>query len=278
MVKIIIVLLMLLSNIPLLFINTTAKADNTQCRDLPVLMYHSMLNSKKGRYIVSQNQFEDDLKCFLDKGYTTVFPSEIIAFVNGTGTLPEKPLLITFDDGFYNNMVYALPILKKYNAKANINVVGSFTENSITSGEHSKANYSHLTWNQIKQLVESGCFEIGNHTYNMHKSSPRLGISKLSSETEEQYTENLTKDITKLQDILTTEVGVTPNVFAYPFGKINPTAKEVLKSLGFVMMLSCYEGNNVIRKNDYNCLLELNRYNRDGNYSTEAYVNKVIKV
>ena len=107
---------------------------------LTTVMYHAVLNSRTGTYIVSEKQLDNDLYAYKAAGYTTVFPSEIIAYANGTGTLPEKPLLITFDDGHYNNLYYGLPLLKKHGMKANINIIGAFSAHSTDSGDHSNPN------------------------------------------------------------------------------------------------------------------------------------------
>ncbi len=251
-----------------------AAADNDGIL-LPVLMYHSVLKSKNGTYIVSPAQFEEDLRKMTEAGYTTVFPSEIIAYSEGNGTLPEKPVLITFDDGHYNNMFYALPILQKYSAKAVINVIGAFSEYSTTSGDDSNPNYSHLTWSQIGELAQSGCFEIGNHTYNMHKYKPRFGVMPIDGESKEEHENNLTNDIMRLQTKIEESTGYAPTVFAYPFGKYNSEIKSELKEMGFKMLLTCNEGVNVIRRNDADALLRLKRINRSGKYSTDTVLSKM---
>lgn len=249
-----------------------AFAVNEDERALPVLMYHSILNSKHGTYIVSAAQFESDIKALEEAGYTTVFPSEIIAFCEGKGELPEKPVLITFDDGHYNNMYYGLPILQKYNAKAVLNVIGAFSEFSTTSGDDSNPNYSHVTWEQVGILAESGCFEIGNHTYNMHKYKPRFGIMPKDGESEEEYAENLRADIMRLQIKIEESAGYRPQVFAYPFGQYDKEIKARLIDMGFKMLLTCNEGVNVIKKGDSENILRLKRINRKGSYSTSTVI------
>ena len=118
--------------------------------ELPILMYHSMLKDpvKPSQYIVSPDLFEKDLKYIRKKGYTPVFMKEVIDYVNGTGSLPKKPIVLSFDDGYYNNYYYAFPLLKKYKMKAVISVVGKLSDDfSQTPDEN--PNYAHLTWDDI---------------------------------------------------------------------------------------------------------------------------------
>lgn len=244
---------------------------------LTIVMYHTILNSRHGTYIISEKQLEEDLRCFSVAGYQTVFPSEIINFVKGKGELPEKPLLITFDDGYYNNLYYGAPIFKKYNAKGLINIIGVHSNYASNSGDNSKANYSHLTWEQINQLLNTGLFEIGNHTYDLHKQSPRYGVGQKAGESKEVYRREIESDVMKLQRLLQSECGITPVVFAYPFGKQTAIAQEMLIDNGFEMLLTCTEKNNKLVQGDISCLFALNRFNRDSKYTSCQFVEKITK-
>jgi len=245
---------------------------------LTIVTYHNIKEGTSGEYTVTPEQFEEDLIAFKRAGYTTVFPSEALAYVEGKGSLPKKPLLLSFDDGHYNNMLYALPLLKKYRAKAVINIIGAFSAYSTDSGDDSNPEYSHLTWGQIWTLSRSGCFEIGNHTYNMHKYKPRFGIGKTPSETEAAYIDNISADIGRLQETLKEKCGVTPIVFAYPFGKYNDVSKNVLLSLGIKIILTTNEGPNTITAGKPECLYALKRYNRNGKNTTEEILSELRRV
>lgn len=246
-----------------------------QSVSLPILMYHSILNSKTGTYIVSKFQLEQDIIALQQNGYTTVFPSQVIDYVYNKKPLPSKPIMITFDDGYYNNLYYGLEVLKKYNAKANINVIAKISDN-FSVKDDSNPNYSHLTWGQIKQISESGCFEIGNHTFDMHKFSPRYGIGQRCCETDEEYTKNLNDDIDLFENALKKNTGLETNVFAYPFGKYNNLSKQILSCRGYKLILTCEERANKITTGDAECLLNLGRINRSGSLSTATVVEKVI--
>ena len=239
----------------------------TESVKLPVLMYHSVTDFGKSEYIVTEKQLEADLKYLTERGYVAVSAKELIDYAEGTGDLPEKPVLITFDDGHYNNLSAALPLLEKYDCRAVVSVIGKFCEYATTSGESHHPEYSYLTWDDVKQLSESGRVEIGSHTYNMHNYSPRFGIGRVKGEDDETYLEKLTTDIERLNDKLSA-CGVRPVVFAYPFGRFNTIAQNRLMDLGFKITLTCSEGINKIEKGNPKSLIHLKRYNRASSLST----------
>ena len=87
---------------------------------LPIIMYHHVLkdSNKWGKYIVSPKEVEKDIIYLKEQGYTTILMEDLINFVYNNGKLPDKPILLTFDDGYMSNYTYVLPLLKKYDCKA----------------------------------------------------------------------------------------------------------------------------------------------------------------
>ena len=203
-------------------------------------MYHSVLKSKSGNYIVHPDTLENDLKYIQSKGYSTITMTDLIGYVYNDYPLPEKPIIITFDDGYYNNLGYAVPLLHKYNMKAVISIVGQYTDN-FSEVDEANLNYGHLRWKDINELITDGCIEFQNHTYNFHSiKNDRKGCKKISSESLDRYTTLLTNDITKLQNEFKENCnGYIPNTFTYPFGAISKESILIIKSLGFKASLSC---------------------------------------
>ena len=149
---------------------------------LLVLMYHQLLPKAKSKYIVDPEMLEKDLALLKESGYASVTSSEVIDYVNAGGTLPEKPVLITFDDGHYNSWYYGKDILEKYGFTALISVIGRYSENSTVNGTGGHVNYSYLTWEEIEKAAACGTFEIGNHSFDMHNYKPRFGAKQILSE------------------------------------------------------------------------------------------------
>ncbi|MDE6658270.1 MAG: polysaccharide deacetylase family protein, partial [Oscillospiraceae bacterium] len=82
---------------------------------LPIVMYHSITDISNSDYQITKEQFAQDLYYLYANGYETVSIGDLLAYTEGKGELPEKPIMLTFDDGFYNNLSIALPLLEEYN-------------------------------------------------------------------------------------------------------------------------------------------------------------------
>ena len=253
------------------FYNLRAEGE-TEERFLPVLMYHSVSVTQKGVYFVSPEQLQSDLSALKARGYVSVTLAEVKAFLKGYGSLPEKPVLITFDDGHYDNEYYALEVLKAEGFTAVLHVIGCFTEYSSTH-EKDHPEYSHLTWEEIGDLARSGVFEIGSHTYKMHAYKPRFGIKRKPGEPLEEYERTLKNDLDLLEKRLLEKSGVIPVSFAYPFGAYDEKSEAIVKSR-YDAIFTCYERVNRLKKGDSGKLARLWRINRNGTQSTEAFFKK----
>ena len=241
----------------------SAEAVDSDSVQLPIIMYHSIMETKESdnRYIVSPKTFEQDLRYIKKHGYTPVFMKDVIAFAEGRGKLPKKPIVITFDDGYYNNYYYAYPLLRKYNMKAVISIVGKMADDFTNDPDHN-LSYSYVTWDHILDMHLSGYWEIQNHSYNCHTYDIRNGVAQVSGESDDHYREFLMGDICSLQDRIAYVTGVAPNTFTYPFGSFNKNTDAILKEIGFMATLSCTEGVNTVSKGDTEGLYRLKRFLR----------------
>ncbi len=238
--------------------------------ELPILMYHAICdtNGKTGKFVITKDEFEEDLKYLKKEGYTAISFAELLDYTEGIGVLPEKPIMLTFDDGYFNNYCYAYPLLKEYNQKAVISIIGRYTDMySETDEENPK--YSHITWEQAREMYRSGLVEIENHSYNSHTNDKgRNGTKKKTGESTEAYAEYILSDIGKLQDEIEENLGYRPMVFAYPFGSISEASYDILENMGFKATLSCEEKVNYINRGDK--LFRLGRFLRESGRSAES--------
>ena len=242
---------------------------------LPIIMYHGLSKeSVNSKFFVKVKTFEQDLKYLQENGYTPVLMKDLIAYVDNGTPLPEKPIVLTFDDGYYNNYLYAYPLLREYNMKAVIFIIGKVTD-QFSKLHEDNALYSYLTWHQLNDMVSSGLVEVQNHSYDMHTNGKRQGAMKTSSESQEAYEEAIKNDVGRLQERIKEMTGQTSNSFAYPFGLVNDNSKEILlEELGFRATLSCYEGVNYITR-DSNSLYRLKRVLRVPNESPDEFFRTI---
>ena len=244
---------------------------------LPIIMYHSLLKdpARQGKYVISPDDFESDLRYLQENGYTTVVMQDVIDYVRDGKPLPEKPVVLTFDDGHYNNYSYAFPLLKAYNSRMVLSPVGAYTDQYSEPGERN-ANYSYLVWEDLRTMQESGYVELQNHTYAMHDAKGgRKGAARRRGESLEQYRQALTADLTRMQELTTAHTGFTPTTFTYPFGAISEESVPILKELGFAATLTCeYRINRLTH--DPDCLYGLGRYLRPAGVDSAAFFSAIL--
>ncbi len=218
--------------------------------DIPVVMYHAVLKdtARHGKYVISPAEFENDLVYLKKHGYTTILMEDLIAYTQG-GALPEKPILLTFDDGYYNNYLYAFSIAKRYQCKFVISPIVRYTELYSEAGEEN-GYYSHATWDRLKEMTESGLVEVQNHSYNLHENrGGRQGAGQKPGETDEQYESVLREDLLRAQNAIKDRLGQAPTAFVYPFGAMSKASPGIIKRLGFSASLTCREKISQITRN-----------------------------
>lgn len=245
--------------------------------NLPIIMYHSIDKSQNrlGKFVISSKELENDLKYLSDNGYHTIFINDLIDFVYSEKELPEKPIILTFDDGYYNNYLYAFPLMKKYNCKMVISPIGKCIDTYSESNDKNPA-YAHVTWENLKEMQDSGLVEVQNHSYNMHSCKGcRFGTKIKKGENIHEYKKIFVEDVCKLQEKINLNLNVTPTTFTYPFGAFTKHSENILKELGFKATLSCENRVNKI-SHDPECLYGLARFIRPSGISTEKFFRKKI--
>lgn len=132
--------------------------------------------------------------------------------------------------------------------KAVISVIGSASrEMSQTKYRNERSCAANIS--ELRQMKESGVWEIQNHTYNLHKiTSERRGASKEPRETPSDYLKRLQGDLYRNQLFLKSVTGAAPNTVTWPFGAYTKDARSLLKEMGFCATLGCASGINRIKK------------------------------
>lgn len=244
--------------------------------NLPIVLYHEVKTQNVNKFVVTPCEFESDLKYLKENGYTTVTMADVINFVYSDAKLPEKPVILSFDDGYLNNYVYAVPLLKKYNMKIVLSLIAKDSDN-FTKSKDSNLDYSHMNWDQLNEILKSDCVEIQNHTYNLHAmTKKRYGCKKKASESLSDYEQILSGDLMKCQLDIFQHTGRMPTTFTYPYGVVSKESLPVIKNLGFKASLSCKYGINVIT-NDPERLYCMKRISRYHGTSVGKTINEALK-
>lgn len=251
-------------------------SDSRESVDIPILMYHSISgdSSDENEYTVSQARFEDDLKWLRDNGYTTIFPSQLVSYVNEGAMLPAKPVILSFDDGFANNFLYAFPLLQKYNMKAVIALIG--VESDMSSGDiYRNQEYGNMTWGEAAILSKSGLIELASHTYDLHSiSGGRKGADKKSGESAASYRQVLTSDLIKNQELIEAVSGKAPLTFAWPYGAYpaDRSADPILRDIGFDVTFTSYQHTSTVQQGHPESLFGLGRYLRTPSFDIKKII------
>ena len=241
---------------------------------VPVLMYHAVTKdqSRHGKFAVSPQELEADLQYLQNQGYTTLVMEDLIDFVQQGSALPDKPVLLTFDDGNYSDYLYVWPLLQKYHMRAVLSIIGQPTDQYSREGR-TDIHYPQLTWPQIRDMLDSGAVEIQNHSYDMHGP---VGALKRKNESQQAYEHRFCQDVAKMQTLVRTHLGLIPTTFAFPLGRISDGTGQCLRMLGFCASLSCTEGINVIRQGQPDSLFLLKRVNRPHGLSAQEILKKIL--
>ena len=258
-------------------LTSLSKDYDKEFTELPVIMYHQVTSraSRIGKYCVGLQQLEDDLKYIKAHGYETITVGDLLDYVNANKSIPKKPIMITFDDGFESVNEYVTKLMEKYDMKCIVSVVGAYADMTEEQNDHN-VNYAYLDWQEIAQLVINEHIEIQNHSYDLHNNtSARKGASQCVGEDFDSYRKMLDSDLTKLQNRIKAVSGYAPTAFTYPFGSYSKDSTDVIKQLGFKAAFVCEEVVNKIDTTNTNWMYKIGRFNRSGQTSTERFFAKL---
>lgn len=202
-----------------------------------VLMYHMISEhlpknkSKFNRLRVKPNEFEKQLNWLSKNGFQSFTLSDLIDLEE----VPEKSVVITFDDGYEDNFSKALPLLKKYGFKATIYIVlNRFDQNWATDKDLNQSSNElnsekMLSNEQIKEMIDSGLIEIGSHTLD------HVNLPKLSNE---EKIRQIKESKEKIEEIF----NITCNSFAYPFGFFDKDSVKIVEDFSYTNATTTVNG------------------------------------
>lgn len=203
--------------------NVEAVTPNTDII-IPVLMYHNLAESypagSEGANITPK-LFEEHMLGILDRGYTPIFVADYYNSVQRGEALPEKPIIVTFDDGYLSNYEIAYPILKRLNIPATIFVVTSTIGATTESGAVSTP---HFNWAQAREMQDSGIIDIHSHSHT-HRNMTAISPAELQEE------------LRLSRYLIERNLNKNCFVFSYPFGGYNEVTKNLCRYAGYRMQI-----------------------------------------
>lgn len=206
---------------------------------VPVLMYHHLLPRdtdsplKSNNIVTFTEDFAAQLGWLRDNGYHTISVAELEAFLYEGAVLPEHPIMLTFDDGYMSNYVYAAPLLREYGFTA---VIFTITSQIAQDGSASSADQAVP---QTREMMEAcqDVFTYASHTDNLHTATGS-GRSALTDADPAAAAADLHRSLDSLAGI----PGGNPRIFSYPYGFYNDRVKAVLRENGVRMAFRATAG------------------------------------
>ncbi|MBV8886687.1 MAG: polysaccharide deacetylase family protein, partial [Chroococcidiopsidaceae cyanobacterium CP_BM_RX_35] len=185
---------------------------------VPVIMYHDILPQKEVFFDITPQEFEQHLRQIHDNGLTPISLDQLVAHLRTGLPLPEKPILLTFDDGYESAYKYVYPLLKQYGYPA---VFSIYTKNiGINTGRE------HVTWDQLREMAANPLVTISAHSVTHPQD-----VTVLSDA-------NLRMEIVKSKRIIESELGIPIRYFTYPEGKYDARVEKFVQKAGYVAALT----------------------------------------
>jgi len=232
--------------------NNVLGTESGQIR-VPILLYHYVgdnpnKNDKARDYLsVTPQQFDEQLSFLSQNGYQTISLDTLAAALLGGGSLPGKPIILTFDDGYIDFFLNAFPILSKYNFSATV---------FLPTGKIGQDMF--LNWGQIEEMARSGRVIFNSHGIN-HVNMASMGGQVLDDE------------VSKSKQEITSHTGYPVNFLAYPYGTFSGGVIASLQKAGYVGALTTRTGSIVTKDGLYT----LPRIKISGNISLSDFASRL---
>ena len=191
-------------------------------RQIPVLMYHGVSDSPgKDVWTVSTDEFKEQMRQLRDNGFKSVLPRQLTLAWFGFFRLPEKPVVITFDDGYRNNLDIAEPVLAGNGFQAICYlIVGNIAETPEERTQYRGAD--NLVWAEVDAAVARGTFDFGPHSFSHVPDPVRQGA-----------------EVPGVRIKLKHHLGRRPRDYCYPFGQAHERIQAALEKNKFRTAMIC---------------------------------------
>ena len=191
---------------------------------VPVVMYHDILSEMQVFFDVTPEKLERDFQRIQENNLTPISLSQLVAHLRTGMPLPEKPIVLTFDDGYEGHYTHVFPLLKKYGYPAVFAVFTAKVEGDIVGR-------STLTWPQLREMAASPLVEIVSHSVNHPRDLRDLSDQELAWE------------LVESKRLLEQKLEMPIPYFSYPEGKYDERVAEAATVAGYQAALTMEEYN-----------------------------------
>ncbi|MCG2586077.1 poly-beta-1,6-N-acetyl-D-glucosamine N-deacetylase PgaB [Massilia sp. TS11] len=219
-----------------------------------VLSYHDVVASRAPNARpedVDAAQLAAHFKWLRENGYHVISVQQLLDARAGKASLPEKAIMLTFDDGYKSFYEVVFPLLKFYGYPATLAVIGNWLDTPA-------GRDNILTPAQLRELADSGLIEIGSHSYDLHKGvlgNPQgnempAAITRIYDpvaaryENDHDYVARIEGDLDKNNRLIARLTGKRARVMVWPYGRYNGTAQQIARRLGLEVMMGLDDGGN----------------------------------
>lgn len=236
-------------------LQATALPDETVSRDVPVLMWHNLAEESSGDMTISVDTFRAQIEALHEAGFKTVSLQQLYDYVHFGTELPEKPIVLTFDDGYFSNYEYAFPILQEYDMQATIFAIGvSVGKDTYKDTDH--AMTPHFGADEAREMVDSGLISVQSHTFDMHQWPPfedgnaqvRETLLPFDGEADADYKAAVEADFAESRELLESITGQPVNALAFPEGAYVTLTQDALRSAGAELTFTTVRAVNTVVK------------------------------
>lgn len=195
----------------------------TDRQTIPILMYHSIAEAAAPRFLkfaVAPGTFAEQMALLRARNYTTLTVSQLVAARQAGAALPDKTIVITFDDAFQDFATHAMPVLQRYGMVATLYVPTAFVGGtSAWLAAEGEADRPLMDWRQLNEVAAAG-IECGAHSHR------HLQLDILSPAVAQA-------EIARSRQILADQLNRAVTSFAYPFGYYNAIVRRSVIAAGY---------------------------------------------
>ncbi|WP_293780727.1 poly-beta-1,6-N-acetyl-D-glucosamine N-deacetylase PgaB [uncultured Oxalicibacterium sp.] len=250
----------------------TLKSANDPTNSFRVLAYHDIRDNVRESFQTWPESTAIDTRDFIQQiawlhqnGYQAVSMQQIVDARRGGKPLPDKAILLTFDDGFASVYHKVYPVLKQFHFPAVIALVGEWlqtpTSQPVQFGDLAIDRAQFLTWEQIREMQASGLIEVASHSYGLHKgivTNPQGNLLPAAVgrryqadlplgqqyENDADYAARIAQDMRRNSDLIKKETGKAPRIMVWPYGAWNQTTAALARDAGMPYSLNLEPGPN----------------------------------